>query len=153
MVISFLGYLYKHRRKSLPPPPKGYDPLAVEKRKNVSAVESVVEAHSDCTAEVINVFVKGRRAVKKFRLLTPGDVVRLDVREDNVALYVYDDFICPLVLPDSSRIPQLLKVGAQIEAYLGGRDITQLYNDDADFASIIVFYKIDGLSPTDVNLK
>ncbi|MCM1440061.1 MAG: hypothetical protein NC131_12795 [Roseburia sp.] len=127
--------------------------MADEKRNNMLAVERVVDAYSDHTAEVVNVFVKGRHRVETFRRLSPGDEVRLVAGKDNVALYALDVFICNLLLPDSSRILSLLKEGVPVEAFLGGRDIEQSYNEDADFASIIIFYKIDGVPPTKVILN
>ena len=43
----------------------------------VSRVQEIVNTHSDCTAEVFNIFVKGRRSVRIFSDITPGDRVGL----------------------------------------------------------------------------
>lgn len=151
--ICFIGHLYKQRRERSVPPPIGYDPLAEEKQMNKKLIETVVEAHTDCTAEVVNVFVKGRKRVNSFRQVKHGNEVKLVLSRNNVNLYAHGRFMCTLILPVTSMIPQLLKENAHIEAYLGGRDMQHSYNEDADFASIIVFYKVEGLPPTKVILN
>ena len=56
-------------------------------------------------------------------------------------------------IPDKrSNIYRLFDENIPYEAYLGGRDSAYLSDDDADFCSIIIFYKIDGIPPTKVNL-
>lgn len=118
----------------------------------VSRMQKIVDAHRDCTAEVFNIFVKGRRSVRLFSDITPGDRVGLHLQGNSVTVSVGAARVASAILPPSSRLPEVINGGHSFDAYLGGRD-EQNASEDADFASIIVFYILDGVPPTRVNLR
>lgn len=84
--------------------------------------------------------------------LTPGDRVDLKLIDGTVTVYVEDKRIGEPQIPYTSRLPQILDDHIDFEAYLGGRDI-QCCTANMQFVSIIVFYKIDGVPPTKVQLE
>lgn len=118
----------------------------------LNPVRKVVEAHADCTAEVFNVFISGAGKVRIFSKLTPGDRVELRLRYGDVALYADEKYMSTPLLPDSSRLHDLLESDTEVEAFLGGRDV-ESSTDEAEFCSIIAFYKIEGVPPTHVSIK
>lgn len=152
MPLILIYHLYSTRRKKLKSPPPGYDPLAPQKAKNISTMQEIVEAHADFTAEVFTVCVNGLAKVKTFRRLYPGDTVTMKLVDDDVQLYALGKYVCDMLIPEGSRLPELLRTGVAFEAYLGGRDMAYVYDNTMDFASIIIFYKIPGVPPTQVNL-
>lgn len=116
-------------------------------------VQKVVAAHADCTAEIFNIFVHGAGKVRIFSELIPGDRVDLRLRDDEVSVYVDGKYMStPLLLSDSSRLRSLLESDADIDAFLGGRDVS-CCSDDAEFCSIIAFYKIKGVPPTRISVE
>lgn len=115
-------------------------------------MQKIVDAHRDCTAEVFNIFVKGRRSVRQFSDITPGDRVELHLQGNSVTVSVGAARVASAILPPSSRLPEVINGDHSFDAYLGGRD-EQNASEDADFASIIVFYILDGVPPTRVNLR
>lgn len=117
-----------------------------------ASVRRVVDAHADCTAEVFNVFVSGAGKVRIFSELTPGDRVELKLRNGEVSLYADGKYMSTPLLSDSSRLPHILESDTEVEAFLGGRDVLSC-TDDAEFCSIIAFYKIDGVPPTVVSIE
>lgn len=118
----------------------------------ISRVQKVVASHADCTAEVFNIFVSGAARVRIFSDLIPGDKVELRMRDEKVAVYAEGKYMSTPLLPATSRLPGLLESDEDVEAYLGGRDISS-GTDTADFCSIIAFYKIPGVPPTKVNIE
>jgi len=148
-----IWHLYSTRRKKLSQPPVGYDPLAAKKSDNLSAMQKIVDAHKDFTAEIISFSVSGKHRVKNFRLLDPGDEIEVRSDGENFKLYAFDEYVTDLIIPESSHIPDLFKNKIPFDAYLGGRDLNFIHNDQMDFASLIFFYKIDGVPPTKVNLQ
>lgn len=128
------------------------DEPSAEEEANISAMQGVVSAHEDCTAEVIPINVFGRRQVETFRLLSPGDKVTLRIKNDDIKVFAYGQYICELIPQADSNLERLLKDNVPFEAYLGGRDLAFLYSDTYDSCSIIVFYKLEGAGPTKVNL-
>ena len=115
-------------------------------------VRNVVASHADCTAEVFNVFVTGPAKVRIFSDLTPGDMVELRLRNGEVSVYADGKYMSTPLLPDSSRLRDLLESDTDVEAFLGGRDVTSC-TDDAEFCSIIAFYKIEGVPPTRISVE
>ncbi len=126
-----------------------------EKRQlEFSIIKRVVDQHEDCTAEVVNLMVKGSRRVKISHRLKPGDRVELRLGKEGVELFAEDRYLADLfLLPEDSRIPGILRDGITYEAFLGGRDKVLSFNPEADFISIIVFYKLPGVPPVKVDLK
>jgi len=115
-------------------------------------VRKVVASHADCTAEIFNIFISGGGKVRVFSGLTPGDRVELRLRNGEVSVYADGKYMSTPLLPDSSRLHCLLESNAEVEAFLGGRDVTSS-TDDAEFCSIIAFYKIKGVPPTHISVE
>lgn len=153
LVVMCIWHLYSTRKKKLSQPPVGYDPMAAEKSQNISAMQKVVDEHKDFTAEVISFSVSCKKRVKKVRLLDPGDEIEIRAVRDDLKVYAFGEYMSDLIIPESSNIPRLFKEKVPFEAYLGGRDLNFINNEQIDFASIIIFYKLDGVSPTKVNLQ
>ena len=130
-----------------PPLPKA-DDVAVSK------ISRVVDSHADCTAEVLKMTVSGRRKSEASKELQLGDMVILQLNDGGeVRVQLTDNLYGLLDDVSDSRIPSLLSAGHYIEAYLGGREMSFYYSDSLDVVYIIVFYKIDGVPPTKVNLQ
>lgn len=153
LVVMCIWHLYSTRRKKLSRPPVAYDPLATEKSDNLSAMQKIVDAHKDFTAEIILFSVSGKHRVKNFRLLDPGDEIEVRSDGENFRIYAFNEYVSDLIIPESSLIPDLFKNKIPFDAYLGGRDLHYIHNDRIDFASLILFYRIDGILPTKVNLQ
>lgn len=115
-------------------------------------VRRVVASHADCTAEIFNIFVSGVRKVRFFSLLTPGDRVELRLREGNVSVYAHGKYMCTPLLSDTSRLLRLLESDVNVEAFLGGRDLSSC-TDEAEFCTIVAFYKIQGVAPTHISVE
>ena len=128
------------------------DPQLSEEKKNLSAMQKIVSEYEGYSAEVININVFGRRHVETFRLLSPGRTVELKMSKGEIKVYAFGEFIANLIPPVASNLPRLFKEQFQFHAYLGGRDRTFLYDDTYDSCSIIIFYKMEGVPPTKVNL-
>lgn len=140
-LLSLVKTNKKARRYVAPPTPQPY----------TDHVNNVVDAHADCTAEVFNIFVSGSRKVRIFSELIPGDRVELCIRDDEVVVCVKGKYMATPLLPDTSRLRELLEADVEIEAFLGGRDVTSC-TEEAEFCSIIAFYKIEGVAPTKVRV-
>lgn len=115
-------------------------------------VRKVVASHAECTAEIFNIFVSGAGKVRIFSELTPGDRVELRLRNGDVSVYANGKYMASLLLSDSSRLHSLLESKADVEAFLGGRDVTSC-TDEAELCSIIAFYKIKGVPPTRISVE
>lgn len=122
------------------------------KTENVRAVRSIVDEHKGFTAEVFSIGVCGRREVERIRRLNPGDKTEIRMRDGIPYVYSSGGWIAPVYSQDGSYLEKLLNEGIPFEAYLGGRDYTFLCDDGYDSCRIIIFYKIDGLPPTRVDL-
>lgn len=122
------------------------------RQANFSAMQRVVAMHTDCTAEVIDIIVTGHRHVSTFRLLSPGREVELRAYNDDIKVFAYGQYVCELIPRVGSNVPRLFAEKIPFEAYLGGRDMAFLDNDSLDLCSIIIFYKLDGVPPTKVDL-
>lgn len=147
LVIAFICYLNKHRDK------KGNLSNSFPKclpETVPSRIRSVVEVHSDCTAEIIDVC--------SYTLVTnpitmrhiPGDPVELKMEDGAVAVYIDGSKITQLYYLPDSRIKQILKSGHKFDAYIFERDMEASNPNWMDFLKIIVFYKLDGIPPTKV---
>lgn len=87
-----------------------------------------------------------------FSELIPGDRVELRLRNGEVTLYADGKYMSTPLLSDSSRLRFLLETDEEVEAFLGGRDVTSS-SEDAEFCSIIAFYKIQDVPPTKIILE
>ena len=120
--------------------------------ENVRIMQKIIAEHRDYTAEVLPFDVYGRKKVEVFRLLNPGDEMYLKVRKDTLYIYAFDEIVSEIYLDDNSRIPQIISEKIPYETYLGGRSAFN-YDDTYDEGRIIVFYKIDGILPSEIILK
>lgn len=125
---------------------------AKEEQPYMSIMQRIVDEHADYTAEVFQLFVSGRRKAGIISRLIPGDRVALKLICDDVWVTVNGREIEYSVLPDDSRLPQILTEHIHYDAYLGGREV-QVCTPTLEVVSIIVFYKIDGVPPTNVDLR
>lgn len=122
-----------------------------------SEIEKVVKAHADCTAEVVDLTIIGRKKVDRTYSMYPGDPVLLKKYGNMIKVFgkitgtsveFYVDDIYP---PAGSILPKLFDENIPFEAYLGSRDI---YADSEEFSflKLLVFYRIEGIPPTKINL-
>lgn len=137
--------------KPLPSTAYGVDGL----KKIYSSISEVVADHADYTAEVLTLSVNGRKKASRIKKLVPGDYVELRASgyDSFVSVYVDGMNVGDMLCPDESRVPSLLSEGKPVDAYLGGRDLEFYYNDECDFCSIIVFYKIPGVPSTRIAIE
>lgn len=138
----------KRKKQNPAPAPR---PAAPRPAPSITKIQSVVQAHKDCTAEIIDIFVSGHSKVAIFSRLAPGDKVDIAVSDGQLKVYADGALMAAATLPDSSLLPRAINESATIHAYLGGRDLTAA-SPAADFASIIIFYALPGVPPTKVNL-
>ena len=118
----------------------------------VSQVQRVLDDHADCTAELFNIFVHGRKRVAPFSSLTPGDRMEMTLHGDKISFYTDGTMVAEIDLPESSMLPEAFKTDIRPEAFLGGRDVANA-SEDAEFATVIVFYKINGIPPTKIKIE
>lgn len=123
-----------------------------EDQPYMSIMRRIVDEHTGYTAEVFKLYVSGHRKVSIISRLIPGDRVDLKLIGEDVWVMVNGERIEDPVLPDNSRIPQILTEHIHYDAYLGGREV-MVCSPTFEIVSIIVFYKIDGVPPTKVDLK
>ena len=147
ITVSFLGHLWKTRRKV-----RRNDNLPGKEQRNIDVMVSLVNSHSDFTAEVIPFSVFGRKNVETSRLKEIGEDLEIRQCGDTFRVYAYAEPIAELIIPKNSLIPSLLNDNEPIEVYLGGRDASMMYNDKLDLCSLIAFYKKEGVPPTKVKL-
>lgn len=119
---------------------------------DIAEMKKVVAEHNGWTAEVININVFGRRRVETFRLLSPGRKVELRMKNGDIKVFAYGEYISELIVSPDSSLPRLFNENITFDAYLGGRDQVFMYDNTYDSCAIIVFYKIDGIPPTEVNV-
>ena len=147
-VLSFFFGRKKRRSVERAPEKKGRTLEEV----NMAAVKKVVDAHADCTAEVIDLLVFGRRRLSSFRCVWPGSPVELRMIRGDIKLFALGEYVAHPIVPNSSNLPRLFEENIPFEAYLGGRDLAFMTDEEYDSCSIIVFYKLPGVPPTKVNL-
>lgn len=131
----------------------GADGLTPQERANVEAMKKIVAQYEGYTAEVISFVVSGRKIVSYWREVPIG--TPLEIRKDGILYYVYESGrrVYWFVKSEGSNIERLFDENIPFYAYLGGRNSSFLYGDNLDFSSIIIFYKIDGVPPTKVDLQ
>lgn len=152
LVVYFIYQVCKPRRNSYRRT-LGADGLTPQERANVETMKKIVAQYEDYTAEVINFAVSGRKIVSYWREVPIG--TPLEIRKDGIMYYVYESGrrIYWFVKSEGSNIERLFDENIPFHAYLGGRNGAFLSGEDLDFSSIIIFYKIDGVPPTKVNLQ
>lgn len=163
LIIAFICYMHKTKPK---PKPKSksnpYDDLmesdtrdlTPRERENISVMKKLVAQYEGYSAEVFDISVFGRRNVETFRIFSPGRKLELK-KSDNMFYDVlaYGKPVADIYTPAPSNLPKLFDKNIPFDAYLGGRNLDYIYNDEIDFASIIIFYKIGEVPPTKVILQ
>ena len=119
--------------------------------QNVATMQKVCDAHADCTAEVIPFTVIDRENVEMSRGIHHGDKVELSLDGSILALSLRGIELSTKIVPDDSLLPRVFREGVKFDAYLGGRT-PSFKHDTMDFIDIIVFYKLEGVPPTTVEL-
>ena len=127
--------------------------LEKQTQENLERLQQVADSHKDYSAEVIPYYIKGKNRVKTFRLLNPGNEVELRLHDDDIKILAFGEYITDLLILKESHLQEVMKHGLPFHAYLGGRDPEYRYNDDFDLGNVIVFYKIEGLPPTQVTIQ
>ena len=117
----------------------------------VPQMQRVLDSHSDCTAELFNIFVEGHNKVAAFSSLVPGDMMEVTYHDDSISFYARGTEVATVSLMESSHLPQVFMCGSSTEAFLGGRDVCNA-SEDAEFATVVIFYKIEGVPPTEIKL-
>lgn len=120
--------------------------------KDYSALQAIVDAHSGWTAEIKEVLVSGKKR-KILNAQQVGAEVELRIDDDIDTIYVYIDgknIGFTLFCNGNSNLVDLLRKGTHVEAYIGS--VVQQLHEKTDRASIIAFYKVDGIAPTHVNI-
>lgn len=165
LIIAFICYMHKTRPKTKTKPKSNSNPyddlmecdtrdLTPQERENISVMKKLVAQYEGYSAEVFDIWVDGRRKVETFRIFSPGRKVELK-KSSNVIYRVlaFGKPVADIITPTSSNLPKLFDENIPFDAYLGGRDLDYIYNDEIDFASIIIFYKIAEVPPTKVILQ
>lgn len=152
LVVYFIYQVCKPRRNSYRRN-LGRDGLTPQERANVETMKKIVAQYEGYTAEVINFAVSGRKIVSYWREVPIG--TPLEIRKDGILYYVYESGrrVYWFVKSEGSNIERLFDENIPFHAYLGGRNGAFLSGEDLDFSSIIIFYKIDGVPPTKVDLQ
>lgn len=118
----------------------------------VSEVQRMLDAHADCTAELFNIFISGSRKVAPFSRLAPGDRMEARLNGDSISFLVDEVIVADAELPESSLLPRVFNDRIEPEAFLGGRDVANA-SEEAEFATVVVFYKIEGVPPTKIQIE
>lgn len=148
LVTACICYLHKHRSKKVK--------LSNSFPKSVpetipSRIRSVVEAHSDYTAEIIDVCSYTLNTNPVTMRHVPGDPVELKMVDGAVAVYIDGTLITKLYYLPDSRLKQVVESGHKFYAYIFDRDKEASNPNWMDFLKVIVFYKLDGIPPTKVS--
>lgn len=145
----------KYRTVSTTPKPDIWeDEKKQYEKQNVEAVNRMVAAHTDCTAEVFSVIALGWGQVNQFRKISPGEPVEIRRHKGWFKVFVENRYVCELYSGEQSLLPRIFDENIPFEAFLGGRNMQSAYRDtERDFCSIIIFYRIPGVPPTKVNIE
>ena len=156
VVFGAIYLIVRSRKKAKAEEIEAKEQAAIESKTTTKhlVMQDIIAQHSDCTAEVVNVFVSGEENARVSNSVGVGDRVALSIDED--------DFVCLkigghnvaeiLALPESSQIPALIKGGSNMVVFVGGRNVGMV-SDTTDCLSLIVFYHLPGVPPTKVSLE
>lgn len=149
LVISFVCYLYKHRDRTAN---LSDFPTRVP-TSEPSLIQSVIDSHTDCTAEIFDVCSYTLNTNPVTMKHVPGDPVELKMVDGNVAVYIDGTFINKLYPTKGSLLKQVVESGHRFHAYIWSRDMEASNPNWMDFLSVVIFYKMEGVPPTKVNLN
>ncbi len=116
-------------------------------------MQNIADRFKDYTAEVIPFWVRGVIPVHTFKQANIGQ--KLDIKLINHGLQVFynNEYIADLYPDSGSRLEQLIRDNIRFHAFLGGRDMSYRFDSDIDSCSVIVFYQLPGVPPTEVIIK
>lgn len=153
-VISFLLFLRRGKNGHAETAVTRHEADNVsEEQRNMDAVSALVKKYEGYTAEVIPFNVFGKRKVETSRLKQPGSEIELRRYPDGCRVYAYGEYIADIFPDSNSNLDKLFDEKLNFYVYLGGRDRNFLYNDEYDSCSALIFYKIEGVAPTKVEIK
>lgn len=148
LVVALVCYLHKHRDKKL----LYHDLPKIDSSPHLDRIEEIVKKHRDCTAIICDAnaysFEKAQITTKHI----PGDPVVLKIVDGRLSLFVDGFFITSLYFVNDPNINGIVERGDAYDAYIFERDIAASSPKWMDFISIIIFYKMDGVPPTDVKI-
>ena len=146
LTLAIVGVmmLFKMPKKRHYKKARSYEPY-------VSQMQRILDSHADCTAELFNIFVKGYKKVAAFSCLAPGDMMEVTCHDNSISFYARGTLVATVPIPESSHLMQVFECGIRPEAFLGGRDVSNA-SEDAEFATVVIFYKIEGVPATKIKL-
>lgn len=150
LIIAFVFYMHKHRNK------KGNFSASFPKKvpqSDPSRIQSVINAHRDCTAEIIDVCSYKWETTPVTMKHIPGDRVELKMDDGAVTVFIDGTLIAHLYYLENSRLEQIVRSRHKFYAYIFDRDMRASSPNRLDFLTIIVFYKLDGEPPTKVTIN
>lgn len=124
-----------------------------EDKENLSRITKVTEQHSDHTAEVFNFSVHGRSKVLTCRLLQPGDKIELRLKDNFLKIFAFGEYLSETYLSDKSNLKMVFEQNILYHSYIGGRYNCFMSDSIFDYFTVIIFYKVDGIPPTKVNIQ
>lgn len=150
LIVAFICYMHKHRNKkvNLSPSFPKRAPRTIPSR-----IKAVVDEHRGFTAEIIDVCSYTLNTNPITMKHIPGDPVELKMVDDNVAVFIDGAIITTLYCIEDSRLKQVVESGRKFYAYIFERDMEASNPNWMDFLKVIVFYKLDGVPPTIINLN
>lgn len=126
-------------------------PSMTQQRK--STMRKITEQHSDCSAEIFSFCAFDKNTVNALDDMDVGDRVWVELNRkfNDYVIFAncYEKRLDESLIPPGSHLKQVLQKYVPCEAYLGGKG----YIGDGISGNIIVFYKLDGVPPTKVELE
>lgn len=116
-------------------------------------MRNIANRHSDCTAEVFMLTIKGRKAVNEVEFMSPGDVIELKLdRSGDIIAFTLDNIrLGSPIIPFDSNFRRVIGEKLYFDAYMGGRD--DGFMGDSALITIVVFYRLPGVPPTTLEIK
>jgi hypothetical protein len=152
--FAFLGNRFASEMK---PKRVKYTPAHEPKQQkatpqNYSTLHDIADAHADYTAEVTQVLANGANR----EILNSQPIgAKVDLRVDDtdmVSVYINGKNIgYTLLCKSNSNLIDLLRKNTPVEAYIGS--VVNPLHEKTDTASIIAFYKVEGIDPTHVSIE
>lgn len=127
--------------------------VPVEETYQYQLLRHVADGHSDCTIEILQLLESGKNA-RRIRELHAGEPLQLKPQELFLFADVYTvtgSHLGSCIIPTDSNLEKALEKGIKCEAFMGGKDDGCM--GDNILASIVVFFKMEGVPPTQLNIK
>lgn len=154
IIIFFLCSLLDKCRKTTESSQMSTDKsTSSDDKENLSRMTKVAEQYSDHTAEVFNFSVHGRSKVLTCRLLQPGDKIELRLKDNFLKIFAFGEYLSETYLSDKSNLKMVFEQNIPYHSYIGGRYNCFMSDSNFDYFTVIIFYKVDGIPPTKVNIQ